>query len=1352
MRVRFRLWKVLGLGLLLAALVVVLLRSWILPALLVSQIEAQTGGRATIGSWWLGGSSAGLTRLALYETRADGAPLWAAADRVGTDLSLQGLLRGQFLPRRITIDGARLTLRLDRAGKLLTPISAHSSGGSGALPTLVMRNAEVTIRQEGRPELTLKRIQVRLASYQGKVQLAARSDDPDWGPVEALGEFANSFRTGRVEVNSKRGITVDPAKVERIPFVPPEVWTNVLPDGTVDAQMTLEISADGTCRTRIEVGLRNTRVKSTALNLTSGHTSGKVVVDGARVTLEKVAGDAIGGRVEASGTLDFSLAPPQFDLSLGLQGINVADAPKSWQLDQSRVTGRLAGTARLKAALLRDGIDLSGSTGEAEVTDGSIQGIPVKALKLVMHADRNELRYESKVPGASELQRTLQKLLDAVPELSASKTFDGLRSPQTLPGQPKSAGMGPGPSEVPKHRDAMPKTGGFQLPRSITTKIALQDVDLSKLVARSKLLLGSRMAIPVSGKLDLKAEATIPLGALRELKDYVFHGELSLRGASIFQVDVGTLAARLDLAGGVLELSDLRGQLVDRPDGGPGNPPPPASRVPREGPLPPGAFRGSLRAEVSPPGRLNVRLEGNELPLGEVAAPVFPPPTPVSGLLSLDAAADATLANAADPKAWSVRGRAQSVQLGYQASRLDSVALGFTLRDGRLNVSECTAKLKGRPLSANLTLELSRPYAITSRLDMAEWDIAALAALIPSFPQPAPIVGSLSAHAEADGTLFPANLTSKGEGRFGRFQTGPVPLGDVTFRWATIGDTIVISDVDAHPFGGRIVAEARVPTVRGRPIEGSATLEKLDMAGVATAIPGQRLKLSGEAGGKLGFAIASDISKLETNIALSAPTLKVDGIPVEQVQASLVAHKGVVSYVLSADSLGGRLRFDGSVPLADISAGKAAEGELRATDLGLEPLWKALGLSGAAGRLEGVASLDANIRAGRIGREDGVWAHGLAELRDLSWGKHHSLGQVRGTIALMPDSWWIEPLEGGLFGGLANGRAWGTFPTKRPAKAGFELRIDRAALHQLLAFEPELAKHSEGFGTLRMAGEMDESCRASAELDVTHGRIYGVAVSELRAPAELVLNPTTGTGQLHVRHWNARIAGGRVRGNALLHVGTEPSFQGEVVVTELDLESVTRLMSDARRTESGRITGRIGLSGHHLAHPRSYRGRVDLALSDASLISLPVVREIDKFLGASRGGLFENGEFHGMILNKQLNIDQSTLQGRLAQLHASGTVGFDGQLNLEVLVNTNQIIPETGQALVSKIPGLSNVLNRRDQSALRVANYLSNRLLKLRVTGTVGNPSTAIDPSVVVADTAVAFFSGVLKLPLGFVK
>ena len=87
-------------------------------------------------------------------------------------------------------------------------------------------------------------------------------------------------------------------------------------------------------------------------------------------------------------------------------------------------------------------------------------------------------------------------------------------------------------------------------------------------------------------------------------------------------------------------------------------------------------------------------------------------------------------------------------------------------------------------------------------------------------------------------------------------------------------------------------------------------------------------------------------------------------------------------------------------------------------------------------------------------------------------------------------------------------------------------------------------------------------------------------------------------------------------------------------------------------------------------------------------MALPVFRELDRFLGAARGGLFERGHLTGTVAGRQVVVEPLTLEGRLAQVHGAGTVGLDGQLNLEMLINTNQIIPQTGQALVGLIPGL----------------------------------------------------------------
>ena len=176
------------------------------------------------------------------------------------------------------------------------------------------------------------------------------------------------------------------------------------------------------------------------------------------------------------------------------------------------------------------------------------------------------------------------------------------------------------------------------------------------------------------------------------------------------------------------------------------------------------------------------------------------------------------------------------------------------------------------------------------------------------------------------------------------------------------------------------------------------------------------------------------------------------------------------------------------------------------------------------------------------------------------------------------------------------------------------------------------------------------------------------------------------------------------------------------------------------------------MSGPEPDQPERYRGRIDLDLDDASLVELPVFRELDRFLGRPRGGVFEDGDVHAVIANRQVVIESLTLDGRLVQLHAVGTIGFDTQLDLEVLVNTNQIICQTGQALARLVPGLSDASGRRNVASARFASFLSNRLLKFRVTGTIAAPSVTSTPPWPSARGPSGFFAGVLKLPLELLR
>ena len=878
------------------------------------------------------------------------------------------------------------------------------------------------------------------------------------------------------------------------------------------------------------------------------------------------------------------------------------------------------------------------------------------------------------------------------------------------------------------------------------------DVDLATILVKAKKF-GIEIPVPVAGKLSIKASATIPLGSLRDLKGYIFRGDATLKGASIDHVDLGLVTVHVDLVDGVLELSDFRGQFVDRPAGNDKNPPRPTLVPPITGPLPPGAFRGRLRASISPRGKATAFLEGDHLPLGELFAPVMPVPTPLSGELTLKVDVSGDLGKLSDPKSWSLDGRLESRRIKYQEAVLDEIVTDVHLKAGRIELPDLAAKLTGKPLKASAGLDLAAPHGFEGKVSIEGWEIAEILAFVPGLPRPAPASGKFDARGEASGTLQPFKVTTSGGARILQAKAGAVPLGNVVFQWLTDQDSIAITGLEVFAFGGKAAGEARIPLKPGKPLEASATLKGVDSNRLASAFMGNTLTMSGPADGRLRIRMPLDASVIDADAHLDAPDLKIQqgangAISVRALQVNAVAQKGTLTYNATAEGLGGRVLFHGSAPIEGDFSKAIADAQLQVVGFRLREVWKGLGMVGGLTHLDALGAFNSNIRA-RIKPFQPV-SRGIFELRGLRYGKRPPIGNLQGIASTNPTSWHVDQVKGDLFGGVASGEAKSEIQPGGSKAVAFDFKVDRASLSRLAMEVPGLARELDGFGSLRVGGRFAETLQASAELLVPRAKAFGLPVIDLRFPAELELNPQTGNGTVNARHWTARLAGGSVRGNASVRLGTDRAFQSDVQLTGVDLEDLSRLLSTGKRPASGKLSGRISLNGPNPDQIAKVRGKVDLDLDDASLVELPVFKELDRFLGAARGGgLFQDGDLEGTIYNRTLFVEELTLNGRLIQLHATGTITFDGGLNLEMLVNTNQVIPQSGLALVNLIPGLSQALGRGEQAFLRVAGFLENRLLKFRITGSVGNPNVQLDPGVAVGDAAVGFFSSVLKVPIG---
>ena len=1373
------------------------IRNYVVRAVILDQIQKQYGGRVVLGDWWLDGTSAGVTGVALGETDAPDSPTWISVDRIKTDVSIGRLLRGQFLPTHVEVEHPRLSLRFHKDGQLATaiPLKAQASSGGGksgpplSLPEVVVSKAEITVKQAGRPPLAIAKADGKLQTKEGREVIEAITDDPVWGHVRVAGDFAPDFASGSVTINSSPGFVVDREQVKKIPFIPTEVWDNLEAAGPVDAAVKISLDSKATAPVHVltKLHLKGAWAKLNLLQIETTDTTGDITIDDAKVEVNHLRGKAINGTIRAAGTLDFGQNPPDLDIDLRLRGIDAQHTPAAWQLNELGATGTLTGKVDLRARLAADGVDLTGTTGRAVIEDGSLQGIPIKSVSLNLKAEGNDLQFET-LPQGQTIDKAALEANPTIPnspprpQVAANKgTQPGKGGKPGTPSGPKEPSVEKlfepvlgalplirimtgddgflgwvafGVSEIVERRtdkDITPPTSKLRLPKSITTRIELEDVDLRTILVKVEKF-GFKPKFPISGRFSIKATATIPLDSLQNLKGYVIHGDASLSKASIDYVDLGELAAHLDVEDGVVNLTDFRGVLVDRPaDGGP----PPTATIPtKDGPLPDGGFRANVRAEIAPKGMATAKVEGHRLPLGELFAPVLPIPTPLSGDLSILTELSVNLALLTDPRAYHLEGNFESRRIAYKSARLDRVASKFSIRDGKATVAEFAALLAGRPLQVRGDLALAPPYTFHAAGKVDGWEVADLVDFVPPELTKLPeLAGRLDANAEANGTLFPFSLQTLGGARLAGIKVGPVPSRYLVFAWKTEQGVVVLSGLDAAIFGGKITGDARIPTKPGKPLDANLVLKGIDTKAMTAILPSKAIAITGIADGSARVTMPLDISTVDAEAHLNAPDLWFqpegrygDGIKVNALQVTAKAHDRLVSYQASAESLGAKLQFTGTMPIEADPLKGVAQAEARVVGFRLGDAWRGLGMSGGAAELDGTGAFVANLRA--TVEPPQLWSRGLFELRDLRYGTRLPIGTIKGQVAVSPTAWKLEGVEGTLFGGVAGGSAEGVVRLGNLGQSTFDFKVNRASVAKLLAAAPILAKGASGFGTLRATGRLDEALHVTAEVDIPRAQVLGLTLTDVRLPADINISPSSGIGMAQARRWTGRLAGGSIDGKGWARLGQDRSFQSDIRLLGVDLEVLSRIGAISSKASSGKLSGSITMSGPNPEEIGKAHGKFNFDLDDATLVSLPIFRELDRFLGAARGGgLFEDGDISGNIGNETIYIEQLTLNGRVIQLHAIGSVTFGGGLNLEVLVNTNQIIPQSGLALLNIVPGLGEAIGRSEKVILKLGSFLSSRLLKFRVTGSVQNPVVQLDPSVNVGQSAVGFFANSLQVP-----
>jgi translocation and assembly module TamB len=619
-----------------------------------------------------------------------------------------------------------------------------------------------------------------------------------------------------------------------------------------------------------------------------------------------------------------------------------------------------------------------------------------------------------------------------------------------------------------------------------------------------------------------------------------------------------------------------------------------------------------------------------------------------------------------------------------------------------------------------------------------------------------PIEGRLDLSARGRGTLSPPAAEVSGKVAATDLMVNGVKIDELRSGAAFDGLALTLSDLEAKLYQGRVAGSVRAPLAAKEQGRVDLRIEDVDARGLARALSGAPLKLEGRVSGKAAGELTAEgpggrSGSLDLN--LTSDRLKLQGCTTRRVTARVGWRDGKADYRLEGEILGGKFELEGRIPAEkpDADGGEVKQAAAQATTDGrfrligarLSRLGEALGLTTELAEMHG--RLDAELNYRHIG--EGGWpiGTGWVRVRDLRWDGVEISDGLRGDLRLTERDVQLREINGDLAQGSL--RATLVYGLRESNSGWFALALDQAEASRLLAPLPALAGLVQGPFSVQLRGSLGREWRGGGTAALTRGRVAGVEVQEWRLPVECGLTPTRGRAFLNVRDSVAQVGQGRMQGQASLRYEGGLRLEGNLRFYNADLRTLLRPAGEAATLAGGRLTGRLDFAAVNLRGADDLTASLQATLSQTQAFQLPVLSALAPFVAPGQGNMtFQTGEVRARLSNGVVRVQQLALVGPVVRLMVEGTVNFQGRLDLDAsaAIGSLGVNPTTVRSLGLRIPAVGPIPLA---VLVEASSYLSNRVARLRVTGTVRNPVLAVQPLQLLSEEAVRYFLGRVNIP-----
>jgi len=831
--------------------------------------------------------------------------------------------------------------------------------------------------------------------------------------------------------------------------------------------------------------------------------------------------------------------------------------------------------------------------------------------------------------------------------------------------------------------------------------LAVQQVRLA--VLTGAFAQDSEFRINARGAASGELRWVAPVDALTDASRWDAQGQLSVQNLSIDNrppLDLDTGALRI--AQGQVAVPNLRVNVVDLPAAG---------------------LTAEFNADFRDTQRWSARVVSQRLPVESVAAVLALGAVPAtSGELTLDLAAQGALV----PLDWQIEGELQSPGLSLYGVRLGelnhtlvtdassfeltprvdsplrtnirAIRADYAITPAAIDLASIDAELFGGQIEGDFRWSRDPALEHQANLDWSEldlrWDVGAVTAGIPGEVLLS-TQGRLAWRVPADAVDLPAAHTLRTV-----LQIENLALAGQSVGNASVQVRVVDGELALRGEGALLGGTFRVDS--------------------ATEIPADS-DWSAWLGGRGGNPAA----------ALGVGPEQIEPLP-EPLPEPFSDPLGAVDVLDVAEPLEPGSLVTGELRLQGISLGRAGALIGRLTAGG------ATG-RGWSGRGDAVVQFDLGSAAA-----DGVLVtRSRVALFDFAIDRNLLTRALTIDLRTHGDQLIFDRVRGAYAGGAVElaGR-WSLAAGPRQLEVRFS-RVDAARALLPLTSDAIDWFAGEMSGRLRLSGT--RVLRLTGSIEGSRAILFGIALGTVRSGLTGVISGGGRGWELRLPSIGSTVARGRISGHAVVsssYSGRSFDLRSRWSAMNVDFENLISGLGGSGSLGRGNLSGDLSLDGRNIRGVADLVGRFDGALAGTEASAIPGLGLARRYLGPIGGSAltFTEGTLRGRILRGLVLIDQLALRSNQLRVAANGSIRLDNsRMNIDAVVATGDfsaqglVVQEaTRRLLLVAAPPVGLLLS--------LSRLVNDRIVYLRVGGTLGAPIVRVRPVETLGRNALRYF------------